>query len=300
MAKKRSKIDAALEEEIVEDELDAMQDHVEEDWDEEDDWSAGLTVQKVETGQQIRMNVLVYGLIGVGKTRLLGSAMYCEHTKPMLLVDVEGGTLSLSGSDIDVVRPQNFSEIQELYDYLRYDNHQYRSVGIDSVTEIQRKLSMADILGTLQEDASYTNLAGHTPPQRYDWLSSGEQMRRFIRAFKDLAYLPDESRRIHVFLTALEKRDEERGIVCPSLPGILGVEIGAAVDVLARMSVKTIEQETEDGLRVKQRRHLSLREEIDPVDETRYLAKSRTPENVSFPKEVWNPTVDKLLEHWLS
>lgn len=269
--------------------------------DSEEEWSeSGLTVQKVWKGSDIRMNILIYGLIGVGKTRLLGSAMYCEHTTPMLLVDVEGGTLSLSGSDIDVVRPQHFGEIQELYDFLRFENDRYRSVGIDSVTEIQRKLSMADIVGTLQEDASYTNLAGHTPPQRYDWLSSGEQMRRFIRAFKDLAYLPEEERRIHVFMTALEKQDEERNLVCPSLPGVLGVEIGAAVDVLARMSIQSEEIESDGVPRLRRRRHLSLRETVDPETDTKYLAKSRTPEKTRFPKEIWNPSVAKLLEHWIA
>lgn len=253
-----------------------------------------LDIQKVETGSNIHMNVMIYGIIGVGKTVLLGSAEDCEHTYPMLFLDVEGGTLSLSGSDIDVMRPQNFEQIQEIYDFLRYDNDYYKSVGVDSLTEVQRKLSMAGILGTLQDDASYANLAGHTPPQRYDWLSSGEQMRRFIRAFRDLAYLPDEEKRIHVLFTALEKNDEERGIVCPSLPGLLGIEIGASVDILARMSIQTME--LDEGRR-KKMRHLALREFMK--DDTKYIAKSRTPKHIKFPKEVWKPTVDKLLGLWL-
>ena len=262
------------------------------EWDDEDDGEF-LNIHKVETGEDIRMNALVYGLMGVGKTRLLGSAEDCEHTSPMLLIDVEGGTLSLSGSDIDVIRPKHFDEIQEIYDYLRYDNDHYRSVGIDTLTEIQRKLSMGDILGTLQEDASYTNLAGHTPPDRYDWLQSGEQMRRFIRAFRDLSSLPDRERRIHVFFTALEKYDEERGIVCPSLPGILGPEVGASVDIMARMSirVKTVREKR------RKRRHLAMREFTR--NDVKYLAKTRTPPHLEEPTEMWQPTIDKLLKRWI-
>lgn len=257
-----------------------------------------LDIQKVETGKNIRMNILIYGLLGVGKTRLLGSAQDCKYTSPMLLLDIDGGVLSLSGSDIDIFRPQNFGQIQEVYDFLRFDNDYYRSVGIDSITEVQRKLSMADILGTLQEDASYSNLDGHKPPDRYDWLSSGEQMRRFIRAFKELAYLPDHKRRIHVFFTALEKYDDDRQLVCPSLPGLLGVEIGASVDVLARMSIQRFR--TSDGKR-KRRRHLALREFMGGKDgDVKHLAKIRKGiERAKFPTELWKPTVNRLLRYWM-
>ena len=253
-----------------------------------------ITIHKIESGDDVRLNVLVYGQLGVGKTCLLGSAQDCEETSPMLLIDVEGGTLSLSGTSIDIFRPQNFDEIQEVYDFLRFENTEYKSVGIDSLTELQRKLSMGEILGVLEEDASYTNLAGHKPPDRYDWLQSGEQMRRFIRAFRDLAYLREKDRRIHVFFSALEKTDENRSIVCPSLPGALGVEVGASVDVLARLSIQEVQ--TEDG-RTRKVRHLSMREEIDE-NGIRYLGKIRMPKSNSFPTTLINPSASKLIRLW--
>jgi hypothetical protein len=245
--------------------------------------------------EDIRLNVLVYGLTGVGKTRFLGSAQKCEFTTPMFLLDIEGGTLSISGSKIEVFRPQNFVQVQQAYNFLRYENTKFKSVGIDSLTEMQQKLSMGDILGILQDDASYTNLAGHVPANQYDWLSSGEQMRRNIRAFKDLAYLPDKKRRIHVFFTALERTDEKRSIVCPALPGALGMSVGASVDVLARMSVRTLSTGEENFDKVY--RHFALREFKDE-EGMKYLAKARTPENIKFPKELWRPTVSKLLDLW--
>ena len=115
-------------------------------------------ITKVERGKNVRLNILVYGLMDAGKTVLLGSAQRCNVTSPSLLLDVDGGTQSLVGNDIDIFRPQSFSEIQEVYDFLRYENKTYKSVGIDSITEIQRKLSMGEIIGTLTEDSGYDNL----------------------------------------------------------------------------------------------------------------------------------------------
>jgi hypothetical protein len=255
-----------------------------------------LNLLEPEEGEDIRVNMLIYGLTGVGKTRFLGTAQKCPFTSPVLFIDIEGGTLSVAGSGIKIVRPQNFSEIQDIYDFLRFENTTYKSVAIDSLTEMQRKLSMGDILGVLEDDASYTNLAGHVPADRYDWLSSGEQMRRNIRAFRDLAYMPDRERRIHVLFTALERVDEKRNIVCPALPGALGLEVGASVDVLGRMSIK--QMETAEG-RTKKIRNLTFRE-FTGEDGNLYMAKARTPEHVKFPQEIWKPTVDKILSIWMN
>lgn len=243
-----------------------------------------------------QVNILIYGLSGVGKTTLLGSAQDCELTSPMLFLDIEGGTLSVADKGIDIIRPQNFKDIQEVYDYLRFENKKYRSVGIDSVTEIQRKLSMGDILGVLEDDASYTNLANHVPADRYDWLSSGEQMRRFIRAFRDLAYLPDRSKRIHVLITALERLDEKSNKVCPALPGQLGLEIGASVDVLARMTVRETVTGEGDASKTVEKRHLSMRNVEE--DGLTYLGRIRGPESAQMPTHLWRPTVSRILALW--
>jgi len=257
-----------------------------------------MKIRKVERAEDVRVNALFYGITGVGKTTLLGTAQKCPATSPILLIDVAGGTHSLAGRRIDIVRPVNFTEIQEIYDFLRHDNTKYKSVGIDSITEIQRQLSMAGILGDIDENASHTNLAGTTPADRYDWLSSGEQMRKFIRAFRDLAYLPDVNRRIHVFITALEKMDENRSVICPSLPGLLGVEIGASLDILARLSVEQVLVSEEEDSETTEARHLLLHERQDDSG-SRILAKVRTPVPTKFPKEMWSPTVSKLVGTWV-
>lgn len=254
-----------------------------------------IKITSIESGSRIKLNGLFYGETGVGKTTLLGSAEDCEFTSPILIIDIDQGLASLSGSASKVVRPRNFEEIQEIYNYLRFENTRFKAVGIDSVTEMQRKLSMDEITGMLNQGDVYTNLAAHVPPDRYNWLSSGDQMRRFIRAFRDLAYLPDKSKRIHVFISALERVDEKQSIICPSLPGVLGLEIGASVDMMGRMSIE--EKEVGDD-RIVERYCVRLKKYRNE-EGMKVLAKVRVPKGTPFPKVVYNPTIDKLVRLWM-
>jgi hypothetical protein len=120
-------------------------------------------------------------------------------------------------------------------------------------------------------------------------------MRKFIRAFRDLAYLSDPDRRLHVVMTALERYDEKRSIICPQLPGQLGLECGSFVDILGRLSAAVRETPGEDGEMTKAvRRHLLVAEYVDEVG-TKYLAKNR---GDRLGTSIWNPTVKKLLRVW--
>jgi len=237
-------------------------------------------------------NGLFYGFTGVGKTTLLGSAEDCEATSPMLLIDVDGGLLALAGKKIDVVRPTNFVHLQEIYHYLREDNTKYKSVAIDSITEEQRTISMGGLMNEVDDELAYKDLSKSQPPTRQDWLKSGIQMRKLVRAFRDLSYLKDRERRLHVFMTALEKIDEKSGRGCPALPGVLALEVGGYVDVLARLVIrKRIDPETE---KTTEARFLHARE-YTTSDDVIYLGKNRLGR---LGKGVWNPTITSLIQLW--
>lgn len=255
---------------------------------------SNLRMEMLDSNEDAYVNLLVYGLTGVGKTRFLGSAQKCLKTSPIFYIAVDPGTVSIEGSGIEVFRPQTFKEIQDAYNFLRFENTRFKSVGLDSLTEMHDKLSMGNILGVLQDDASYSNLDSHVPATQYDWLSSGEQMRRTIRAFRDLAYSPEKGRSIHVFMTALERVDEKRSIICPSLPGALGLGIGASIDILARLSIE--KREVEEG-KAKKVRHMSFKEG-ETEENMKFVAKARTPLKISFPNEIWKPTIDMVLRYW--
>lgn len=242
------------------------------------------------------LNMIIYGDTGVGKTHLAGTAVDFAGTNEPLFIDFEGGTKTLHGKEIDVTRPKNWKDIQAILDYLVNDNTKYKCVIIDPLTELQKKHSMGYILGELDDDRGYTDLARAEAPTRQDWLRSGEQMWKFIRAFRDLAYLKDKSRRVHVIMTALERYDEKRSLMCPSLPGALGPSCGAAVDILARLSKepKEVEDPASGEIVTVTRRFLLTDDFVDEVG-TKFMAKNR---GNRLGRGMWEPTIDKILGVW--
>jgi hypothetical protein len=242
-------------------------------------------------------NAILYGDSGSGKTWLMGTALECEETSPVLFIDVDSGMATLEGKDIDVMRPRSWKDIQKIYEFLLNDNTYYKCVVIDSLSEVQRKFSMGAILGEIAEDADHYNDLGSTPiPTRQDWMKTSDQMRKLIRAFRDLAYLPDESRRVHVFMIALEKYDEKKHLVCPQLPGALGIECGAFVDLLARLSRQNATEKGEDGLETVGVHRYLLTDDYINEDGTRYMAKDRSGKIGS----IWDPTGSAIMEAYSS
>lgn len=239
------------------------------------------------------VNSIIYGDTGSGKTFLLGTSMEYEPTSPLLLLDVEGGTKTLRGKNVDVVRPASWKELQEIYNFFRHDNHQYKALGIDSLTELQKKYSLGHILGDLREVEDYTNLADTVVPTRQDWLKTGDQMRKFIRAFKGLSYLRkgEGGDPIHVFMTCLEKIDDKRNLIGPLFSGQLMAESGAYVDVLARLSCISVEEDDgEGGISIVNKRHLLIDSYINS-EGVRYLAKNRG----SGERQIWSPTIKDIV-----
>jgi hypothetical protein len=242
-------------------------------------------------------NAILYGDSGAGKTWLMGTALECEETNPVLFIDVDSGMATLEGKEIDVMRPHSWKEIQKIYEFLLNDNTYYKCVVIDSLSEVQKKFSMGAILGEIAEGSDHYNDLGSTPvPTRQDWMKTGDQMRKLIRAFRDLAYLPDENRRVHVFMIALEKYDEKKHLVCPSLPGALGIECGAFVDLLARLSRQNAVEEGEDGLETTAIHRYLLTDDYINEDGTRYMAKDRSGKIGS----LWDPTISAIMEAYNS
>ena len=229
---------------------------------------------------------LFYGLTDTGKTYLLGSAQKCEATSPCLFINVDGGDLTLSGSAIDVVDVGNFAELQEVFDYLKEENTKYKSVCFDSLTAQQRDVSMPTILELGRSD-DLNDLSRTKPPTQHDWLSSGQQMKNLLHAFKSLSKSKDTKTRIHVFMSAGERVDERRDIGVPALPGVLGTEVGGYVDILGRMTLET----DEAG---KEVRYLYTVKHIED-DGFTYLGKNR---GRRLPRKVKAPSITKLMRYW--
>lgn len=178
------------------------------------------------------INLLVYGEAGVGKTRLAGSSCVVPEMAPVLLLDFEGGTLSLAGDygAVRVVRAKSWAKVAELMDDLERKNP-YKTVILDSLTEVQ-KFCMGEIMQEVvrkdpDRDPDIASLR--------EWGKQGEAMRRLVRGLRDLP--------CNTIFTALshEQRNENTGVsrIRPALPGQMKGEVAGYVDIVVYMYKKT-------------------------------------------------------------
>jgi hypothetical protein len=123
--------------------------------------------------------------------------------------------------------------MQSLYDELHRGNHPYRSIGLDSLTEIQ-KFSMYNIM---EDVVAKEPTRDPDIPSVREWGKSIEQIRRLVRAFRDLP--------MNVVFTALVKHDKDNktGTVHtkPMLPGKLADEVAGFLDIVSYYYVKNID-----------------------------------------------------------
>src|SRR4051794_16001202 len=91
----------------------------------------------------MHFNFMVYGEYGVGKTMLLSTAQDHPMTAPVLILDIEAGSTTIRHRrDVDVVRVKSVKQLEEQYNILEEDaaggNPYYKTLGIDSTTELQK------------------------------------------------------------------------------------------------------------------------------------------------------------------
>ncbi len=182
------------------------------------------------------VNMLVYGDSGVGKTVLAASASAVEEMSPVLVIDIEGGTFSIRDRfpEVDIVRVQTWKEMQAVYDALLKDMS-YKTIVLDSLTEIQ-KFSM---YGIMEELVRKEPDRDPDVPGMREWGKNTEQIRRMVRAFRDLP--------CNVIFTALatSEKDAKSGIIKtkPSFSGKLKDEIAGFVDEVVFLYKKAMTDE---------------------------------------------------------
>lgn len=215
------------------------------------------------------IKAIIYGQPGSGKTYFLGSANNHPMTANIIVADVDEGTLTLEGMNIDYIPIQKWKDIQEAYELLVKYTHWRDMYLLAESAEVKNKAvgQMAVLLGaTTQEEfeafkanvpifftvaidtttelqkknmtsvmASMLNVHPDRDPDVpsvREWGISGNQMRDIIKKFKSLD--------MHVFFTfhTVYNKDEVLGTIeqLPSLPGKLAPEVPGYVDIVGHMS----------------------------------------------------------------
>ena len=179
------------------------------------------------------INMLIFGESGVTKTRTAGSACAVPEMAPVLLIDFEGGTLSLAGDygNVEVVRAMSWKKVDELYGDL-YNKNPYKTVILDSLTETQ-KFCMQEVMR--ETVIAHPERDRDVPAQR-EWGKSGEQITRLVRALRDL---PCNT----IFTALAHEQMNDSGVVVkirPGLPGQLKGNVPGYMDIVAYMYKKEV------------------------------------------------------------
>jgi phage nucleotide-binding protein len=238
---------------------------------------AGLPVLKAEAARQ-HINILIYGKSGVGKTQLAGSADAVPSMRKVLVMDVEGGTMTLAHSypDVDVVRVRHWNEVAELADFLQTGNHDYQTCIVDSLTEAQKFNMSAVMAKRIEEREAKGEEQDPDVPDMRAWGKNIEQIRKFVRFFRDLE--------MNTIFTALVKEDKNprTGLIerKPYLSGKLADEVAAFLDVVVYYYMKKVDDEN---------KRLLLTQATDE-----YVAKDRTGK---LPALLESPTMEEIMQY---
>jgi AAA domain len=185
---------------------------------------------------QRSLTMMVYGEPKVGKSTFAISSPY-----PRLLLDVEGGHKFLpinvkywdpnreqppvaDGTwDTCVVAATSYDTVLNAYRYLQQGNHQFKSLIIDSISELQVKL--------------FDKIAGTEAIKMQQWGEVLRHMGSLLRDLRDLTMHPTAPLEA-IVLTAMAKQDKD-GKYRPYLQGQLAVQAPYFYDLLGALVEET-------------------------------------------------------------
>ena len=190
------------------------------------------------------LNFMIHAPGGHGKTTFCITACDDPRTSPVLFLSFEGGcAIRLADKDpktYTLREVRSIKEFNEIYEYLKKGDHPYKSVVIDSVTEIQKLGLFEFVYGTDSVSKAFKgDVLNIKTAEIQHWGKSLTQMSMLIRFFRDLP--------IHSFFTALTNhdKDESTGRVSSkvSLPGKQADEIPGIPDILGYLGVAPTPQD---------------------------------------------------------
>lgn len=211
---------------------------------------------------QEKGSYLFYGLPGVGKTSLAGSAAEIESMGKVLLIDFEGGSSVLSKNypNVDVAAVPDWTTTEELIFALVDEEHEYKTVILDTAGEAQHF-----IMAESSDDNPY---------EKWD-----DAWRKLTAAVK---ILHKSDMNVIVLAHAENERSEFDGSkqIRPYFQGKRSQnELPKVFDVIGYLSI----DEDDDETRILQAKPLS-----DTVGKDRFGI---------FPDVIENPTFEKLVSY---
>lgn len=160
------------------------------------------------------IKALVYGSSGSGKTTFAGTA------PDAIFASAEGGLMSIGDRRPDFVEIKSLRDLMELRTYLQNEEHAYKTVIIDSITEIN------EIIKLEIQQRTGRNM------QLQDWGDLARKMRDILRSFRDLP--------MHVLFLAQETTEEDEQKIAKYMPALNGKaanEIAYFMDIVGYLRI---------------------------------------------------------------
>ena len=173
------------------------------------------------------LSVVVHGESGTGKSWFADTA-----PAPRLILDAEGGSRFTPsqpkvywdpmsgapprGQETVVVMTRDFPVMSQVYAWLNSGEHDFQSVVLDSVTEIQKRC--------------IDNVTGTEQMRIQDWGTVLREMEILVRQFRDLWMHPIRPIPVGVFITTTKVDD--KGVFRPHVQGQLALSLPYFVDVV--------------------------------------------------------------------
>ncbi len=189
-----------------------------------------------------KVNLLVYGQPGIGKTVFAGSA-----DRVLFIAPEDDGTISArrSGSKADKFKIKGWEDLGTAFKALDEAGEEIRErydwIAIDSITEMQRML-MRTILA---EGFAENPQRNPDVPEIQDWLVYQNRFLRFVNSYNSLP--------VNVLWTALVRTEEdadEETILVPDIQGKgyqMSMSVCSLMTSFGYMDVKRVPKKKKDG-----------------------------------------------------
>lgn len=146
---------------------------------------AGLKIEKPDRDSISKLNMLIYGEAGVGKTWLAGSASRVPSMRNVLYVDAEAGKATLrEHPDVEILPARKWEHYAAILASLKAGGHSYRTVVLDSLSEIAEQCK-EQVMFEMKADPENESRDPDIPSIR-EWGKLQVRMTRLIRSFRDL------------------------------------------------------------------------------------------------------------------
>lgn len=146
---------------------------------------AGLKIERPDVHEISKLNMLIYGEAGVGKTWLAGSASRVPSMRNVLYVDAEAGKATLrEHPDVEILPAKNWKAYIDIYNALKAGGHSYRTVVLDSLSEILEQCK-DQVMVEMKADPENETRDEDIPSIR-EWGKLQVRLLRLIRLYRDL------------------------------------------------------------------------------------------------------------------